>query len=382
MTQFWIDAFPWDIDAEGIEPALTRLRGELGVDEVRLLALGDEMCYLRQRFVGDDPRRMVQRDAAAHFRPQAGFYKATRLRPTAGSWMKTRDPFAKICSAARELGLRCSARIECLSNRALARKHEMAACVNVFGDVSDRRLCPANPDVREYVGGVAEDLVESHGATTVEMGAIGFGPFFNATDGLGFGEDALTEDLLRWCFCSACRQAATDADIDIEIVEKQVRERIDAGGRQRRRSKPIDDASSESELVAFQQHRGRVVQRLIDLVRSRIGERLTVPLDSWSRAHCIPKAAAELRFVNWERIESWRKVHDSYGIDLPGVEGEHAVRFDAMPPACADGPALVSRVHEAVEAGFAQIGFYCEGLMPTVSFDWVRQAVRYGRREG
>ena len=383
MTRFWIDCFPWDIEAEGIEPALTRLRGELRADEVRLLALSDDLCYLRRRSIGDDPRRVVHREAAAHYRPNASFFKATRLRPPSGAWMKARDPFAKICNAADELGLRCSVRLEGLANAALARKNPMACCVNVFGDVSDRRLCPANPDVREYLASIAENLTQTYGATTVELGSIGFGPFFAHSEAQAHAEDALTEDLLRWCFCSSCRQMASESGIDVAGVEARVREKIDEGLRQQRRSKSIDEsAQDEDDLTGYQMQRSRIVQKLIDLVRSRVGDVLTVPLDTWSRAHCIPKSAAALRFVNWERLESWRRVHESYGIDLPGAGGEHAVRFDAMPPACSDGPALVSRVHEAVEAGFGQIGFYCDGLLPEASFDWVRQAVRYGRREG
>lgn len=61
--------------------------------------------------------------------------------------------------------------------------------------------------------------------------------------------------------------------------------------------------------------------------------------------------------------------------------GRREAAFFCWPPMCKDGPALVSAVHEASQAGCLAVGFAHYGAAPLASLEWIRQAVRYARRE-
>ena len=66
--------------------------------------------------------------------------------------------------------------------------------------------------------------------------------------------------------------------------------------------------------------------------------------------------------------------------------GDPRLKVLGLPPVAdpverGDDPALVAAVHESVQAGHSEIGFYADGLLPASCLDWVRQAIRYARRE-
>lgn len=388
MARFWIDCYPWDLEDEGIDAALARTKGDLYADDICLLAHCDDLVQRRSRAIGGP--RTLHRAAGAHFRPDAGHYAATRIRPIPAAWMKSRDPFTKIAKACDGLGVGLCIRASCLRNRSLVDKHPMAACIDAFGDASTRRLCPANPDVREYAVAMATDLAETYAARRVELTDVTFDSSRYAREtSLGIDLVGAAAILQDWCFCPACRQRAADHDCDADAAQASVREWLNkafdeaALGKLEDFNEGLTAALGDDEaLSGYQAARGASERSLIAAVHAKLGNKLAVPVDDDPELTAIAPVAAELGIELVARYQRARSDCPIAGaVAAMGGASNVAVRFDAYPPYIDGGQALVAAVHKAAEAGHARIGFYAEGLLAAPCLGWIRQAVRYARRE-
>lgn len=388
MARFWIDCFCWDLEDEGIDAALARIKGDLYADDLCVQVHCDDTALRRGRAIGDS--RLIRRPAGAHFRPDASHYGATRIRPMASGWMKSRDPFTKIARACESTGLGLRVRASCLRNRALAEKHPMAACVDAFGDSSRHRLCPANPDVRVYVVAMATDLAESYPTRCVELADVTFDSSRYARERtLGFDLGGIARSLQDWCFCPSCRQRAGDHGCDAEAAQSTVRGWIDRANDMGVRGK-ADDISAEisaalgddSALRGYADARRDSERSLILAAHAKLGDKLAIPVNDDVEHSAIAPVASEsgIRLIaRHQKAASGNPVAMAH--QSMGGASHVAVRFDAYPPFIDGGPALVAGVHAAVDAGHLEIGFYADGLLPPPCLDWIRQAVRYARRE-
>lgn len=389
MARFWIDCFAWDLEDEGIDAALGRIKGDLSADDVCVQAQCDDVVQRRARDLGG--ARTLRHSAGAHFRPDSSHYAATRIRPVAAHWMKSRDPFAKIAKSCEAMGLGLAVRASCLRNRLLIEKHPMAACVDAFGDASLVRLCPANPDVREYVVALAADLAESHLTRRVELADITFESSLYAREAAsGFDLKGVAARLQDWCFCPSCRQRAADHDCDAESAQAGVREWVDeaftqgaAGKLEEVNAKIAAALGDDGSLRAYHASRCETERALIAAVHAKIGDKLALPVNDAVELAAIGPIARALGIRTIARYKRSATERILPGVrDAIGDAAMVGVRFDAYPPYAEAGPALVSAVHETVESGHAEIGFYADGLLPAPCLAWIRQAVRYARREG
>lgn len=390
MTQTFFWCYPWDLEDEGHGRALGRLAGEIGVDAISVGAVLDDLTEFRSReFKG---ARTITRRAAAHFQPSGKHYENTRLRPTAAGWMKTRNPLAKISDLAGQHSLKCRAWAVCCRNSHLAARQPLAACVDVFGDPIDARLCPSNPDVREYVAALVEDLSSNYPLDGIELDDLGFGgserSHVRFNTGVAFGSIGGIGILRDWCFCPSCRQRAQEADIDVQEVTAAVLECLGPILRgEPTGSATIGDALGERPcLGAYHDMRCETVRTLVQMVRKRTDKPLWLHAavdrfrsgadPSILRECCdglIVAPVDETAPILSDRVE---EVVRSCG----GPDRIEVGTF-CYPPHVTDGPALVTWVRQAWQRGHAAIGFSNYGAAPEPCLDWVRQAIRFARRD-
>lgn len=406
MPEYLFSCHPTDIEDDGIESSLGVLAGEIGVDAINVAAVANGSWALRGR--SSSGPRLVEREAGAHFQPEIARYGGTHLRPVVASRIKSRNPLEKIAQEAQRLGLRLRASIACCLHERLATKYPMARCVNVFGDPDPAWVCPANPDVREFLAAMAEDLTSGYPIESLELRRLGF-PAADLRDrgvDVGLPSDDARRPLLTWCFCSSCRQRAADLGIDVEALLAWLRGQID--GLFRLEAAAFDRLESllgsEPQAAQYAKMREQVVVSLAKLVRSRTKARLVLRLtlnarqaepnvemaETFDRIHLPapagrPAAAiarptlvgveqsADLAARAAERIASCQ----AYSYEPSRTE----VWMPCHPPDVNDGPTLVRRVRAISQTGVAAVGFTDYGLAPAPCLEWARQAIRFARRE-
>ncbi len=390
MTQTFFRCYPWDLEDEGHDRALGRLAGEIGVDGVSVAAVLDSLTEFRSReFEGP---RTVTRRAAAHFQPSSGHYENTRLRPTAAAWMKSRNPLARIAESARKQSLKCRAWVVCCRNSHLASKQPLAACVDVFGDPIEARLCPSNPDVREYVAALVEDLSTNYSLDAIELEDFGFGVGVlscgRSITGVDFGPIGGIGILRGWCFCPSCRQRAQEAGIDVQEVTAAVLDCLEPI----LRAEPITSATigdvlgEQPCLAAYHHMRCEAVHTLVQMVRRRTDKPL------WLHATTDSFGSGADPSILCECCDGLIVAPVDEAAPIPPDRVEQVVRSCGgpdrvevgtfcYPPHVTDGPALVTLVRRAWQRGHAAIGFSNYGSAPEPCLDWVRQAIRFARRD-
>lgn len=383
--------YPWDLEDEGLDVALGRLAGEIGVNAVSVVVVSPRVSELRPRMT--DAARILTMDAGAHFQPSARVYDDCRIRPHTVASLKSRNQFDKIAKAAASHSLGVRAVVVACRNENLISRYPMAACVNLVGYSSPSRLCPANPEVRAYLAALTADLSENYAIDAIEFSDAHFGEPFTTSMNIDQGVtlDAISDVLLSWCFCAACRQRAADAGIDMESVRAEAFQYIEAAFQlEKNRSlgsfqEFLDQASA---CAAYDRMRCEAVTSLMKTIR----QRSDCPLHFHAPNNVYSSGAV---------IESLREFCN--GLVIPPSEnaGETTTpqsRYDERtaqwsdrasitigmhchPPHTPDGPTLVSAVRFICQQGYESIIFSNYGMAPEPCLDWVRQAIRYARRE-
>lgn len=397
MPQFFFRCYVWDLEEEGIEAALDHVAG-LGVDALSVAVTSRRIREPRPRSASQD--RVCVMEGGAHFVPTRKHYPDLRIRPTSSSWMKARNPLEKIARQAERVGVRLRASVSCCRSEVLAAKHSDAACVNVFGTLSVEHLCPANPDVREYAAAVIEDLSTNYPFETLEVSHADFGDGEDFQQYLTRGVTPSEGDraLWSWCFCAACRQRATDAGVDVEAASAKVREHLERMFLLEPPTHPEFESliAAEASLAAYQRVRIDAVTSLVKSIRSRTKRRLI--LDSGSPPRI---SGAEMGQLNDHTNGFWLALPGRDGpaivtgrdraanprlsfdetVQAAGGAGRVDLLISCCPPETGDGPSLVAAVHRAAQAGYASIGFDNYGLAAAPCLDWVRQAIRFAKRQ-
>ncbi|MFQ5424669.1 MAG: hypothetical protein ACE5F9_11905 [Phycisphaerae bacterium] len=387
MDEAFFCCYPWDLLDEGVEAAIGRLAGEVGVDAVSVAAGHRAVEQFRPRYA----RRRIRHESGVCFQPSPNHYAATRMRPIPAAWIKSRNPLEQIARAVERHHLKLRARLVCCEGEALAARYPMAARVDVLGESDPRHLCPSNPDVREFLAAVVEDLSANYPLSVIELEAVTFDTPAQDTRGVERGTtggpvEAMLEAL---CFCASCRQRATESGIDIESVASFVRERLD-------RLLRLESIGAETPSALLEDHAGLrswfdVRQHtLVSLLaalrrRSSVPVRVHVPAEPGAvrtaaalfAEHCdgflIRHAPPETRAA--ERL---RRSLVAAGGEARRVE----IVVPCHPPEVSDGPLLVKAVRDLCGAGHRSIGFCDYGVAPSPCLEWSRQAIRYARRDG
>ncbi|MBX3394686.1 MAG: hypothetical protein KF841_04920 [Phycisphaerae bacterium] len=374
MTRFLFHCSVPDMLDEGIEAAIDRLHGEIGVNGLVVDAVGPERMAFRPRIA--DSSKIVSHGAAAWFQPTARHYTSTRLRPNTAPAIKSRNELEKIITAAAETDLTVAIRVGPFENATLAARHPGTACVDLFGRPHDARLCPANPDAREFVAAMVEDLTTNFQIDSIELAGADFGPGLYQIQRpiIGLPNEASTSALIGWCFCSACRQRAMDANLDPDAISNELKTLLDS--LPSLMPCPESDfaaiVSGNPRLRAFAAIREEIVSSLLRSIRKRASRPLFVRTTSPAiMSAANPHALAEHcdGFV-------LAPEHSNDRLPLPA-----RLEMHTCPPAWNDSPSLVASVYDATRQRHDAIEFLDYGTTPTPCLEWVRQAIRFARRK-
>lgn len=373
---FWAD--PWDLLAAGVDAALDRMISELGATALCVRAASGPLGSIRCGIDAPDPCFLTE--GGLHFIPAAERYAATRVRPAPADWIKSRDPLETIAAAARVRGVSLRVRLSLGEAPALVARDPTLACRDAFGRRSDARLCPANPDVREYAAAIVADLCARHGLAAIELDGVGFGTgaMPGRIDACGIALGPIERTLLGLCFCESCMRASSERGVDpqpiMRTVQAELRDRL---------SKSAGDELTWGDLLARDAMLASYVAGRSEPACGQVAaarRRATAPL----LVHFADDLAAET---------TGDVLADSCdGLILPPTgetahrtrRGERpwsAVGFNIAAHAWSREEALVIAVHEAAELGIDAIGFEQFGVAPPASLDAVRRALRYAKRE-
>jgi hypothetical protein len=216
-------AYAWDLAEEGFGAVADRARAA-GLDTVTLAAAYHAGKFLRPR--GRGGKVFFPEDGTVYFPARPERYG--RVRPLPNSLLERLDPFAELVREAPDLGR--VGWVVCCHNTALGRLHPDLVSRNCFGDGYVYSLCPAHPEVREYVVALCADLADRHELKALALETPGWLPYDHGYHH-EFAMAPLDERarvLLGLCFAPASVEGAAAAGIDAEALRRETCRRLEA----------------------------------------------------------------------------------------------------------------------------------------------------------
>jgi hypothetical protein len=244
--------------------------------------------------------------------------------------------------------------------------------------------------VREYVAAISGDLSSRYPIATIELQDADFGASYRdpSAQSLGFDLGAIEEFLLSLCFCESCIQAANARGVDAEAAARSVRVHLGPmlAGRPARMGSPREFLAADPVLDGFAAVRRQTVASLVEAVRKQSSAPVVVrvPKDRLAAAWDAPSIAPHcdgFLLATWDEPTERLPTRIAELADAAGGRSRLQRGFAAHPPHTRDAATLVRSVHEAVAACHTSIGFHHLGLVPPDCRDWIRQAVRFARRD-
>ncbi len=392
-----------DLADAGVAATLDRIAARSGIGDVTVAA-----AYHSARDVF--PHRQHGRvkflpPGVVYFPPDKTRYG--RVRPAVDPSAGRQDMLALVCREAARRRTRVSAWAVALHNDRLGFEDHSLAVENAFGDRLLTDLCPANPDVREYVVALTGDLAR-YRLAAIRVESLHFPALVHGYHHERYLEplDEAAIFLLGLCFCEHCRACALERQVDADAIKAAVRTWLDG---QLRSAAPTGVAvTPESltailgvDLTAYIRVREGTVTSLVRLA-GQAAAAGGVPL------HFLDVTGAEAAFATGQPAaglaarRSW-----VYGINVPDIAGtgapiditaygrdpgrlgREAAGYKAAAgtagtlgavlrpgnPDCQSAAALRENVREVRNAGAESLHFYHYGLYRERSLDWVREAL-------
>lgn len=381
--------YPWDLEDVGIESALDRLGGEIGIDGVVVPASSGPLCHLRR--LADAQPRIMRSEGGLLFQFDDAKYSATRCKPLVANVLKSRNPLSKIGDACRRSGLGFRVVVETRRIGRLAERNAQMTTVTAYGEASGACLCLTNPDVAEFFRSMIGDLWANYEPDRIELRDMGRSlagytvDHIDGVDALGPGGCAL----MSVCFCASCLQQAGRDGVDGEAARRSAWVTL---GRAIETGQPLegslDDLTGEDELL------GRYIcsqtAAHVELIGSLakqcecglglhvdgdegIESGLLEALGSGPRT-VIVEPGFEITQENAGRLSELRdrcRSAGSTGCEVQvGVGGRVAD----------DRTTLVKILQHLVESGIDGAQLYHLGMMAESDFTSAKQAVRYAKR--
>lgn len=381
-------AFATDLLDEGADRFFGHLADRAGVGGVSLASV----YHAARDVFPHNPRRVVRylEPGAAYFRPDAAAWRGRRLAPLPAAAIGDHDPFAEAAEETARRGMRLHAWTVLLHNDRLGFQHPDCAPANAFGDRHPTELCPAHPEVREYVRTLVAEFGR-YGVDAVRAESLHFHGLRHGYHHERYFEQLgpVTEALLGICFCDHCRAAALAAGVPAEEVRAAVREEV------RRR---LADEHAAAEPGGLDRLADGAVAAYVDVasatvtslaaeaaeVAEGLGMRLSFmdaggPGAGWLSGIDLPALAKVVHQVETlgyaTSAEAVREKVAAFA--LHGVRPqEMAVILRPMAEDC-DGPEnLAAKVAALRDLGVPEVEFYHYGLMRLSSLDRVGEALR------
>jgi hypothetical protein len=259
-----MSAYPWDLARVGVDAVVGETEAA-GMGAIELAANYHTMDVVSPRA---GVRAYSSPRGAVLFPARPSRYGRIQPHPgapeEAGAW-------TELATTARERGLTVTAAVVALFQPWIVDAHPDCARVLPTGDAHGQSVCPANPDVREYLAALSSDLVDQFGVDSLRfqgpMPATFDFDWLRARSLVTFS--SVARELLGICFCQACERRGTDAGIDVVPLRSYVRDTIDRELDQPRTTS-FDDLIAHDELGAYARLYASAAVELLGAVRDSI----------------------------------------------------------------------------------------------------------------
>jgi hypothetical protein len=367
------------------------------VPDIRALGITDIVlacAYHAGKFIQphDALRRVYfPQDGAIYFRPRATY---GRIQPTVSALTEKRDVLHELCERA---DIAVKAWMVLNHNTRVGTMHPQLTVRNCFDDRYPYSLCPAQPDVRDYVTTLARDLASHYNVTTLLLETPGFLAYAHGFHH-EFAQVALNESLdcmLALCFCEACIDGGSTAGVDMRTLKQRVSSRIDCALSATNRHLSVmetrvdEDSNEDADLVALHDWRALVVTSLVRQIRDAVPKRVRVKVITTTQS------SHRKAFVEGIKFAAINEVCD--GLELPIYQSSVAgaaeeLRFvgqnvSAQRISTILRPGLPD-MHEEQQLsetfamlrkeGIGDIAFYNYGMLARPNLDWIRRQLVRG----
>jgi hypothetical protein len=239
--------YAWDLEAEGYDTAIGEMAAN-GITHINLATAYHAGKFLLPR----NPRHRTYfpEDGSVYFRPDLSRYG--RIKPRVNSLVShTSDPVSRLVEASSRYGVGYAAWIVLMHNSWLGARHPDVTVHTAFGDPVIHSLCPAHPDVREYVVALISDLVSRHEVGAVVLEAPGYMTYTHGWhhEFGGVALDRVQERLFGISFNPHELRSARDAGIDAEGVRDAVAALLDRSWNEGLALAQGDDTHPDAEAV-------------------------------------------------------------------------------------------------------------------------------------
>jgi hypothetical protein len=214
--------YPWDVAHLGVDAVLGDIRA-VGLAGLDLASTYHPIATFSPR---TSARRMMYSELGAVFFP-ARTARYGRIRPAVWPDTAVTGVWPKVNEAVARFGLELSAWTIALFQPWIA--HEYPDCARVLptGDRVFAGVCPAAPDVQQYVAALSADIAEQFPAVRViRLESVNF-PAADFSFGwvrpaVGLDMSPWTAWLLGLCFCEHCVRRAQAREVDVEGLRRRI----------------------------------------------------------------------------------------------------------------------------------------------------------------
>lgn len=266
-------AYPWDVARLGPAAVLDDLVS-LGIGGIDLAATYHPIDALSPRAPGGGVRLFTSPRGAVHFPARPERYG--RIVPSLHPDPTVRAAWPAVAEASAARGLALNAWTVVLFQPWICDAHPDCARVLPSGDPVGPVLCPAAPDVQEYVANLCADLAAQLPIHTLRLEMVS-SPVFDygwLRPRILVEVAPLARQLLTLCFCASCTRRAAGAGMDVERVRRDVNravaEELDGDGT----ATPADERAAllaaDDELRAFALQQEAATVELLRAAVSRI----------------------------------------------------------------------------------------------------------------
>lgn len=215
----------WDLADHGVEDIL-RWAAEAGLNTLCVAGTYHSGWFLHPHH--SRHRAFMTEGSVAYFRPQTALWKKAKLRPKLAQLCAKKDWLLQTARRADEFGLRLVSWTVGTHNSRLGSEFPQFTQQNVYGDRLPFALCPANPEVREYLGLLCRDLATNYHLWGIQLEGFGW---MSHAHGHHHERDLVgltpfEQTLMSLCFCPVCCKVA-GRDVDIEQVKSEVKSVLD-----------------------------------------------------------------------------------------------------------------------------------------------------------
>lgn len=376
--------YAWDLEAEGYDAAVGRI-ADAGFASINLATSYHAGKFLLPR----NPGRRVYfpEDGSLYFRPDLSRYG--RILPRINSLAERGDdPVTKLLAAIRPHGLTYTAWTVVMHNSWLGERYPDTTMHTAFGDPLIHSLCPAHPDVREYVLTMVTDLVSRYDVSAIQLESPGYMGFVHGYhhEIIGVDLDDVQQQLLGISFNPFEIEMAQVRGIDAESVRKRIADLLDACWNRgipvmedERPSADVQALFDDPDFIAYRAWQDDQVISLAEQIRVAVKD--TNPATEIRHFAALNGTQADERLIaTGEGILAGYASSDDNARERAGKAATYGKRVHgairAIAPDMTDPATIAPRIAAWQEGGVDSVDVYNYGFMPGTMWDAVTKAVR------